>query len=125
MQIALDAASSVPPAPVASPQRPSEPLVQTAFTELDAQISPDGRYFAYQSNESGRPEIYVRPYPKVNDGRWQVSTTGGTKPAWARNGRELFYIDAAATLTTVPVQRSEEHSLNSSHSEISRMPSSA
>ena len=106
VQIALDAASPVPAtgAPVASIQRPSEPLVQTAFTELDAQISPDGRFFAYQSNESGRPEIYVRPYPKVNDGRWQVSTNGGTRPAWARNGRELFYIDAAATLTSVPVQ---------------------
>ena len=95
VQIALDAAS---------PQRPSEPLVQTAFTELDAQVSPDGRYLAYQSNESGRPEIYVRPYPKVSDGRWQVSHAGGTRPAWARNGRELFYIDAATLLTSVPVQ---------------------
>ena len=106
MQIALNAASSIPGtgAPVASAQRLSEPLVQTAFIEFDAQISPNGRYLAYQSNESGQPEIYVRPYPKVNDGRWQVSTNGGTRPAWARNGRELFYIDAATTLTSVPVQ---------------------
>ena len=46
----------------------------------------------------------MRPYPKVNEGRWQVSTNGGAKPAWARNGRELFYIDAASTLTSVAVQ---------------------
>ena len=46
----------------------------------------------------------MRPYPKVNDGRWQVSTGGGTQPAWARTGRELFFLDASTTLTSVPVQ---------------------
>lgn len=97
VQMALSAASSPSPSTV---------LVQTAFMEFDTQLSPDGRHFAYQSNESGRPEIYVRPYPKVNDGRWQISNGGGTRPAWARNGREVFYIDAGGTLTTVPVQAS-------------------
>ena len=48
-------------------------------------------------------EVYVRPFPEVNSARWPISTTGGTRPAWARNGRELFYLDASNTLTAVPV----------------------
>jgi serine/threonine-protein kinase len=68
-----------------------------------ASFSPNGRYIAYQSNESGRYEIYIRPFPRVDNGRWQVSTAGGTRPVWARNGRELFYLDLSNALTTVPV----------------------
>jgi hypothetical protein len=83
-----------------------EPLVRTPFIEFNPAISPDMRYLAYQSNESGLEEIYVRPFPNVSDGRWQVSTSGGTRPVWSRDGRELFYIDAANTLTAVPVQAS-------------------
>ena len=83
--------------------RTAQPLVQTTFMEFDAQLSSNGRYFAYHSNESGRDEIYVRPYPAVNAGRWQVSTGGGTRAAWAHSGRELFYIDATGTLTSVAV----------------------
>jgi len=91
--------------PLAESAKPSsEPLVQTTFAEFNAEISPDGRYLAYQSTESGTFEIYVRPYPKVNDGRWQVSTGGGSRPTWARNGRELFYIDPGNTLLSVGVQ---------------------
>ena len=72
-----------------------------------AEFSPDGRYLAYTSNESGRlREVYVRPFPDVDSGRWQISTAGGTRPAWARNGRELFYLDESNTLTAVPVQTS-------------------
>ena len=73
---------------------------------MNPEVSPDGRYFAYESNESGRAEIYVRPYPRVNDGRWQLSTSGGTRPAWSRDGAELFYIDPANTLMAVPVRTS-------------------
>lgn len=71
--------------------RPSAPLIATPFSELNAEISPDGRLVAYQSNASGRAEIYVQPFPDVNQGRWQVSTTGGSRPLWSRDGRELFY----------------------------------
>ena len=71
-----------------------------------ADFSPDGRYIAYQSDESGRSEIYVRPFPRVDNGRWQVSTAGGTRPVWARSGRELFYLDASNALTAVPVSTS-------------------
>ena len=81
-----------------------EPLIHTGFNELNAEISPDGRWLAYQSNESGWLEVYVRPFPKVDSGRWQVSTGGGTRPLWARNGRELFYLDGNNLLTSVPVQ---------------------
>ena len=83
---------------------PAEPLVHTLFDEGNPEISPDGRYLAYQSNESRQFEIYVRPFPRVNDGRWEVSTGGGTRPAWSRDGRELFYLDKANTLMAVSVQ---------------------
>jgi eukaryotic-like serine/threonine-protein kinase len=73
-------------------ERRTTPLLRTPFNELNAEVSPDGRWFAYQSNESGQDEIYVRPFPAIGDDRQQVSTSGGTRPVWARNGRELFYL---------------------------------
>jgi serine/threonine-protein kinase len=73
-------------------ERRTQPLVQTPFMERNADISPDGRWLAYESNESGQFEVYVRPFPNVNDVRWQVSTGGGTVPLWARTGRELFFM---------------------------------
>ena len=67
------------------------PLVRTKFSEGNSDISPDGRWLAYQSNESGRDEIYVRPFPDVQSARSQVSTSGGAQAVWARDSRELFY----------------------------------
>jgi serine/threonine-protein kinase len=78
-------------------------LIQTPFSEQNADVSPDGRWVAYQSNESGSFQIYVRPFPNVDTGHWQVSADGGTVPVWSRNGRELFYIDGRNTMTAVPV----------------------
>jgi Tol biopolymer transport system component len=92
------------PLNAASATNVSESLIHTKFIELNADVSPDGRYFAYQSNESGVNEIYVRPYPNLNAGRWQVSSAGGTRPSWARTGREIFYLDATGALTSVAVQ---------------------
>ena len=83
-------------------QSPVE-LAETRFKGAMADFSPNGRYLAYQSEESGRSEIYVRLFPRVENGRWQVSTAGGTRPVWARSGRELFYLDASNALTVVPV----------------------
>src|SRR5262245_8810958 len=71
--------------PLSGEHRPS-PLIRTPFAEQNAEISPDGRWVAYQSNESGRDEIYVRTFPDAESGRWQVSTDGGSKPLWSRNG---------------------------------------
>ena len=86
------------------PNPKSEPLLDSAFAdERNGEVSPDGRWLAYQSNESGRDEVWVRPFPDVSGGRQQVSTDGGTRPAWARTGRELFYLSAAGTLTAVSV----------------------
>src|SRR5262249_23619325 len=55
------------------------------------QLSPDGRWMAYASDESGRREVYVRPFPAA-DGKWRISTAGGEQPRWRGDGRELFYI---------------------------------
>jgi serine/threonine-protein kinase len=79
------------------------PLVKTKFPERNGEISPDGKWLAYQSNESGLSEIYVRPFPNVDAGRWQVSTGGGTQPLWARDGKELFYraVDGAVMRAAV------------------------
>ncbi len=68
-----------------------KPLLQEKYIELQPKISPDGKWLAYMSTESGSYEIYVRPFPDVNKGRWQVSTSGGDSPLWSPDGRELFY----------------------------------
>ncbi len=66
-------------------------LLHEKYWEYGPKISPDGRWMAYGSWESGRFEIYVRPFPEVNKGKWQVSTSGGTWHLWSPDGRELFY----------------------------------
>jgi len=67
-----------------------KPFVNGTFIEGDPAFSPDGRWLAYQSNESGSLEVYVRPFPGPG-GKWQISNGGGTVPKWSRNGKELFY----------------------------------
>jgi Tol biopolymer transport system component len=70
--------------------RSPRPFLKTRFHEWFPRFSPDGRWLAYVSNESGRDEVYVQPFPGPGR-RWQISTEGGTAPVWARSGRELFY----------------------------------
>jgi serine/threonine protein kinase len=70
--------------------RTPRPIVDTPFSEVDARVSHDGRWLAYASNESGRYEVYVTPFPMSGE-RWKVSTNGGEQPTWRRDGRELFY----------------------------------
>jgi serine/threonine-protein kinase len=81
-------------------------LIQTMFSERNGEVSPDGRWLAYESDESGQFQIYVRPFPAVDEGRWQVSTSGGRQPLWARSGHELFYWGPGpdAALMAVPVE---------------------
>jgi eukaryotic-like serine/threonine-protein kinase len=81
--------------------QPPVPLLQSPAQKLAAEISPDGQWLAYQSDESGRHEVFVRPFPNVESGRWQISTEGGTRPAWSRKGDELFYLDGNDKLTAV------------------------
>jgi serine/threonine-protein kinase len=71
--------------------RHADLLLHGPQSELNGEISPDGKWLAYESDESKQAEVYVRPFPNVDGGRSQVSTGGGTRPAWARSGRELFY----------------------------------
>ncbi len=70
-----------------------EVYLRTEWSERDGQFSPDGRWVAYTSNESGNEEVYVQSFP-VSQTRWQVSTGGGSKPVWRRDGRELYYISS-------------------------------
>jgi serine/threonine-protein kinase len=78
-------------------------MADSKFAVLNGEISPDGRWIAYDSNESGRFEVYVRPFPAVDSGRWQISSEGGSRPLWARSGRELFFLNAASRMMAVPV----------------------
>ncbi len=83
------------------------PLAVTPASEGQGQFSPDGRWVAYTSNESGLSEIYVIPFPpSPNGGRWMVSRGGGVQPRWRRDGKELFYISPDWTMMAVPVSTS-------------------
>ena len=88
----------------------TRPLLNTTHSELAPAISPDGRWLAYQSDESGRAEVYVRPFPAVDQRRWTISSGGGTEPRWAPNGRELFFTVRSGgwatpgVLMSIPVQ---------------------
>jgi serine/threonine-protein kinase len=82
--------------------------VQTRDTTPNGgEISPDGRWLAYHSNESGQQsQVYVRPFPNVNAGRWQLSTDGGAGPLWAPSSQELFYVTPTGNVMVVAVQAS-------------------
>ncbi len=79
-------------------------LIATEFQEHSPSLSPDGHWLAYVSNESGRHEVYVRPFPNVAAAKWQVSTSGGSEPLWANSGRELFFKNRNSELVAVSVQ---------------------
>jgi serine/threonine-protein kinase len=80
------------------------PLVTGPARELSPAVSPDSRWLAYGSDESGTSEIYVRPFPDVAAARWQVSASGGTNPVWSRDGRELFYINGRGEMAGVALR---------------------
>jgi len=83
-------------------ERKASTFLGTPFNEVQARFSPNGRWVAYASDESGRFEVYVRPFP-ASSGQTQISIAGGTQPEWRRDGKELFYISADGKLTAVPV----------------------
>jgi Tol biopolymer transport system component len=77
--------------------RKPRPFLNGPFNESAARLSPNGRWLAYVSDESGREEVYVVPFPG-SGGRWPISTDGGSQPVWARNGRELYYRNGDRTM---------------------------
>jgi Tol biopolymer transport system component len=68
-------------------------ILAERFAEMRPALSPDGRWLLYQADQSGRLEVYLRPYPEVTGGRWPVSTNGGTSPAWRADGAELYFVE--------------------------------
>ncbi len=88
--------------PVDSDRRPT-PYLKGAFGVDQGQFSPDGRWVAYASNESGRWEVFVAPFPAPG-GNWKVSSTGGSEPRWRRDGKELFYRDPDGKVMAVDVK---------------------
>jgi serine/threonine-protein kinase len=86
-------------------ERRAEPLLQTPFNEVRPAISPDGRWLAYASDESGDYQVYVRPFPNVGDRKWTISRDGGVSPIWSRDGKELFLRNGGAMMR-VPIQTS-------------------
>ncbi len=79
------------------------PLLTAPWDEEAPTLSPDGRWLAYVSNETGEREVFVRPFPDVDSGKWQVSTAGGISPVWARSGRELFFVNRNEELVSQAV----------------------
>jgi len=86
--------------PLSGDQKPFG-FLTTPFSEADARLSPDGRWLAYRSNESGRFEVYVQSFPKPA-GKWQISTDGGAQPRWRGDGKELYYL-SSTTVMAVPI----------------------
>jgi len=83
--------------------RSSTGFLRTSFNEFEAQVSPNGRWIAYVSDESGKNDVYVRPFPS-GDGKWLISTTGGIEPKWRSDSKELFYLSTDRNLMSVSIR---------------------
>ena len=89
--------------PMTGSARTPLPIATTRFYENGGRFSPDGRFVAYQTNQSGRPEVVVQPFPDASTGAVQVSVQGGSTPRWRADGRELYFMAPDATLMAVEV----------------------
>jgi serine/threonine protein kinase/Tol biopolymer transport system component len=86
-------------------EKKGAPLVATPSNEYEGAFSPNGRWFTYVSEESGKPQVYVQPYPATG-GKWQISTAGGNEPIWGRDGNEIFYVSLDNKLMAADVKTS-------------------
>jgi Tol biopolymer transport system component len=80
------------------------PFMESPFDRGQARISPDGRWLAYTTNDSGTYQIVVQSFPDPTGGRWQISAQGGIEPKWSHNGRELYYLAFDGKLMVVPIK---------------------
>ncbi len=99
--MAKDAGTHLWVLPLAGGGKPF-PILQDSWAEKNAQISPDGKWMAYASNESGRNEIYITAFPK-GGAKWQVSKDGGTSPKWRGDGKEIYFLDGSDNVVAVDV----------------------
>jgi Tol biopolymer transport system component len=83
------------------------PFLKTPFEERDGQFSPDGKWIAYESNESGRFEIYVQPFPGPG-GKFPISRNGGAQARWSKNGKEILYVSLDSKMMAAPVKLSPD-----------------
>jgi dipeptidyl aminopeptidase/acylaminoacyl peptidase len=90
--------------PMTGDEKKPFPLRKTKFAEQGGTVSPDGRFLAYHSNESGRTEVYVQEFPEAKS-KWQVSPDGGREPFWRADGREIYYRAPDAKLMAVPIEK--------------------
>jgi eukaryotic-like serine/threonine-protein kinase len=97
-------------------------LIESPFRERNPEISRDGHWIAYQSDESGIAEVYVRPFPDVGKGKWQVSEKGGTRPVWAHNRKELFYAGPESTLMSAAFSVTGDAFVPSTATRLARLP---
>jgi hypothetical protein len=81
----------------------ASPLVHTPADETEPVVSPDGRWVAYTAKEAGGSDVFVRPFPRVDDGRWRISTDSGDSPLWSRDGKRLFFISRGLAMS-VPIE---------------------
>jgi eukaryotic-like serine/threonine-protein kinase len=107
--------------PLFGSRRP-QPFAPTEFNEKQGRLSPDGRWMAYASDESGRYEVYVQPFPATG-GKWQISIGGGEQPSWRRDGKELFYVGEGQKLIVVTVDASSPTFRASTRRELFQMHS--
>ncbi len=87
------------------------PVLATEYNEFGAEVSPDGNWMAYQSNETGQMEVWVRPFPEANQRRIKISVAGGAQPLWGPDGRDLFYLNQAGDMMAAPVQLAPDFTL--------------
>jgi Tol biopolymer transport system component len=83
--------------------RMPKPYLESTFDRIQSRVSPDSRYLAYTTNESGTFQIVVQTFPDPNGGKWQISAEGGVQPKWRRDGRELYYLSLDGKMMSVPV----------------------
>ena len=89
--------------PLTGDDQKAMPYLQTESSASQARFSPDSRWIAYSSDESGKSEVYVRPFPAASGGKWTISKGGGNQPRWRRDGKELFYVSPDGKMMSVGV----------------------